>query len=208
VLQDCNHRLDFLIGYRYGKFTEDLNSDGTSNYLTTVGLIPAGSRVRILDQFSTINDFHGAELGFSKNSRYSNFSLELLGKLAIGATRSTVTVNGATFITPPGGSVAASTGGLLAVPSNMGTFEQRSFSMIPELGMNVGYNFTSRLKATVGYSVLYWSRVARPTDQIDTNLNPSQLPPGPLSGIPSPQAKFISSDFWVQGLNIGLDYRY
>jgi hypothetical protein len=208
ILQDCNRRLDFLIGYRYGRFSEDLSSDATSDYLTTVGLIPAGTRIRILDQFSTINDFHGAQVGIAKSGRYSNFSLELLGKLAIGSTRSTVTVNGATVVTPPGGTASTSSGGLLALPTNMGTFEQRNFSMIPELGINAGYNFTSRLKVTAGYTLLYWSRVARPSDQIDTNINPTQLPPGPLTGNPLPQAKFISSDYWVQGLTLGFDYRY
>jgi hypothetical protein len=64
------------------------------------------------------------------------------------------------------------------------------------------------LKVTAGYTLLYWSNVARPSDQIDTNINPTQLPPGPLTGNPLPQAKFISSDYWVQGLTVGFDYRY
>ena len=72
----------------------------------------------------------------------------------------------------------------------------------------LGYDLTCRLKATVGWSFLYWSSVMRPGDQIDTNVNPSQLPPGTLSGIPSPQFKPVMTDFWAQGLSIGLDYRY
>jgi hypothetical protein len=209
VLQNCAHRLDFLAGYRYGRFSESLTSDSTSNYLVAVGGIPAGTTIRVFDQFSAANDFNGAELGFSSNSRYSNFSLELLGKLALGDMRSIVTIDGATIITPPqGGSPVTNRGGLLALPTNIGVHEQNNFAVVPELGLNVGYNFTCRMKATVGYSIVYLSHVARPSDQIDTNVNPTQIPPGTLNGTPSPQFKFIPGDDWVQGLTAGIDYRF
>jgi hypothetical protein len=55
---------------------------------------------------------------------------------------------------------------------------------------------------------MYWSRIARPGDQIDMNVNPTQFQNGHLTGVPAPQFRFITSDFWEQGLNIGLDYRF
>ena len=74
------------------------------------------------------------------------------------------------------------------------------------------------MKATFGYSLLYLSQVARPGDQIDAsgqaagstnvNVNPSQLSGGDLTGVPSPQHRFITTDFWAQGLSFGLDYRF
>ena len=60
-------------------------------------------------------------------------------------------------------------------------------------------------------SQAYYSRgpsVARPGDQIDRNINTSQLPPGDLSGIASPEMSFVTSDFWAQCLSFGLDYRF
>lgn len=79
---------------------------------------------------------------------------------------------------------------------------------MPELGITLGYDFTCRLRATFGYTFLYWSKVARPGEQIDTELNPSQFPPGTLVGAPHPQFVFHTSDFWAQGLNFGLEYRF
>ena len=37
---------------------------------------------------------------------------------------------------------------------------------------------------------------------------PSQLSGGDLTGVPSPQHRFITTDFWAQGLSFGLDYRF
>ena len=74
--------------------------------------------------------------------------------------------------------------------------------------MNVGYDLMPNLRATVGYTFIYWSRVARPGDQIDTNLNLSQLPPGPLNGIPRPEASWSITDMWAQGISAGIDYRF
>ena len=48
---------------------------------------------------------------------------------------------------------------------------------MPEIGFTLGYDLTSRLKATVGYTLLYWSNVARPGDQIDLNVDSRQFPP-------------------------------
>ena len=92
--------------------------------------------------------------------------------------------------------------------TNSGTNRGDGFTAIPELGLTVGYDITPRLKATFGYTFLYWSRLIRPADQVDTDLNPTQFPPGTLVGYPAPKAKFVVTDYWAQGLNFGLDYRY
>ena len=92
----------------------------------------------------------------------------------------------------------------------MGTHDSQQFSVMPEIGFTLGYDLTPRLKATAGYTLLYWSNVARPGDQIDLNVDSGQLPsgtpqPGPFS---RPEFTLHTSDFWAQGLNLGLDYRF
>jgi hypothetical protein len=135
--------------------------------------------------------------------------MEFLAKLALGNTRSRVRIDGSSSVTDSGGGkITYQHDGLLALPTNIGVYEQNAFSVIPELGATVGYNITCRLKATVGYTLLYWSRVVRPGDQIDTYLNSTQMLGGTLSGVPSPQSKFITTDFWAQGINVGLEYRF
>jgi len=199
MIQQCNRNLDFLFGYRYGRFAENLTIDETT---TRVAL---GDTIQKVDAFDARNEFNGFELGFVSTTRYCRWSLDVLAKLAVGNTHSRVDIGGTTTVnnTPVPG------GGLLALPTNSVPVERNNFSAIPELGLTLGYDLTCRLKATFGYTFVYWSAVMRPGDQIDTNLNGSQIPPpGTLIGVPSPQPKAVMTDFWAQGFNLGLNYRY
>jgi len=208
VLRECNRELDFLIGYRFGRFNESLAIDQSSTYISEVGQIPVGTVIQASDLFNARNEFNGGEIGFAARTRCCRWSLELLTKLAVGNTRSRMNVSGNTVVTVPDQSPVAYNSGVLALPTNIVDYQRNDFSVMPEFGVTLGYDLTCRLKATVGWSFLYWSSVMRPGDQVDTNVNPSQLPPGTLSGIPSPQFKPVMTDFWAQGLSIGLDYRY
>jgi hypothetical protein len=203
VYQDQGRRLDLLFGYRYARFAESLNIADTS-------FDAFNDRAQVRDQFTAGNEFNGAELGFSAQTQHFRWSLEFLAKLALGGTRSRVRVFGDTLITP--GGTTPQLGGLLALPSNMGTYSQNNFTMIPELGATIGCDLTSRVKATFGYSLIYWSKVARAGDQIDLNVNTTQFPtatgPGALAGVPSPLFRFATNDYWAQGLNFGLDCRF
>ena len=80
------------------------------------------------------------------------------------------------------------------------------------MSLDAGYQITPRLRGTVGYTFIYWPNVFRPGDQIDTNINLSQLPfvtgPGTLVGAAVPAPRNKGSDFWAQGLNFGLEFRY
>ncbi len=208
VLRQCNRELDFLIGYRYGRFNESIGIDQSSDYISTVGQIPVGTVITASDLFKTTNEFNGGEIGFAARTRYCRWSLELMTKLAVGSTRSRVNISGNTVVTVPGQTPLSYNGGVLALPTNIGDFQRNDLSVIPEFGVTLGYDLTCRLKATFGWTFLYWSDVMRPADQIDVNVNPTQLPPGTLRGDPSPAFRPVTTDFWAQGLNVGFDYRY
>ena len=83
---------------------------------------------------------------------------------------------------------------------------------MPEAGINFGYALTHHIRLTFGYTLLYWSNVFRAGDQIDRGLNPSELAAvfgrGPSTGAARPTYTFQSTDFWAQGLNFGLQFRY
>ena len=99
-------------------------------------------------------------------------------------------------------------GGFFAQPSNIGTYNQNSITFIPEFGATVEYQVSNHLKATAGYSFMYWNKVARPGDQIDTNVNTSQLLGGTLAGAATPHFNYVTTDFWAQGINVGFDFEY
>ncbi len=67
---------------------------------------------------------------------------------------------------------------------------------------------TDSVRIYVGYTLLYWSNVVRPVDQIDFGINPTQLPtaagPGTLVGPARPAFNFHETDFWAQGVNLGV----
>jgi len=203
-------RIDFLLGYRYARLNEGLS---VLEQLDETGFFAPPQQFEVRDSFQTRNDFHGAELGVKGQWTTGRWSLDLLGKLALGNVRQRVAINGSTDSTvvgmPP---EPTATGGLLALTTNIGSYQQNSFAVIPELGATLGLRITERLRGTVGYSFVYWSNVVRPGDQIDLDLNQTFIPRfnGGLagSGFARPAFDFRETDYWAQGLNIGLDYRW
>lgn len=201
----CAYRVDFLLGYRYLRLddnltiTEDLESLDPAN---------PGSFV-VNDAFDTENRFNGLELGTQWTMQRARWSLEVLTKMAIGVNLQKVNIAGSTAITEDGATVT-STGGLLAQRSNIGSYSQDEFSVVPELGLNLGYNLTPRLRAIVGYSLIYFPNVVRAGDQVDLDVNTNFLPPeaDPFSGPMRPVFAFDTTDFWAHGFNVGLDYRF
>jgi hypothetical protein len=78
--------------------------------------------------------------------------------------------------------------------------------------LNFGYQLTQGIRPFFGYNWLYLSNAVRPGNQIDRAVNPTQnplfVPPGTLTGPAAPLANFRTSDFWAQGFNLGVEFRY
>ncbi len=108
----------------------------------------------------------------------------------------------------PGQAASLLPGGLLALPSNIDVYDSNQFSVVPELGITLGYDFSPQLRAIIGYDFVYWNSVARPGDQIDLNLDPRQFPPPAIVGATRPEFTLHTSDYWAQGVNLGLDLRF
>ncbi|NLS96728.1 MAG: BBP7 family outer membrane beta-barrel protein [Planctomycetaceae bacterium] len=194
-------RVDWVVGYRFVQLDEGLTINESFE--------AAGpTRFDLHDSFDAENTFHGVNLGMLAEMRCWGFSLELAMLLALGHSSADVVIDGTTTTTA-GGAPAVSDGGLLALATNSGSYTQNNLAAIPELGVTLGYNITQRLRATLGYSFIYWSRVARPGEQIDRNLNPSYFPDnGPPAGAPLPEFVFMTSDMWIQGIDFGVDFRF
>jgi hypothetical protein len=171
-----------------------------------------GTRIFINDQFATRNWFYGGQLGLRQQFNWRNWTLDLTGKVALGATHQRVNIDGSTAITPPGGGARAYTGGLLALPTNIGEYSRSVFSVIPEAGINLGYQITENWRVYAGYTLIYWSNVARPGSQIDRVVNATQLPPRdpavPFTGPARPLFQFADTDFWAHGVNVGIELKF
>jgi hypothetical protein len=206
-----NYHLDFVVGYRYARLAENLDILENQTITGPRMPFPEGTILNITDQFDAINEFNGGQFGFTFSEQYRRWTLDVIAKLALGNTHSQVLVNGATARTGVGGVSNATltyAGGVLAEPTNIGIYESNGITAIPELGIKLGFFLNRRLKLSAGYNFIYWSKVARPGDQIDTNINGSQIPPGTLQGAGFPQYPAKTTDFWLQGVTAGLEYRF
>ena len=209
-------RVDFVGGFRWagleeGVFIlEDLQEIGGQETTFIVS-----------DNFATQNDFFGGEFGYLVEWQRRRWTLEFLSKLAIGNTRQRVAINGYTI---PDGQDPPDVGGLLAqrvefsnngtqlVAGNIGAYERNEFSVIPQVGLTLGYFVTPRLRLTTGYSLFYWSNVVRPGDQIDLDVNGTFIPSLNVTPQPvvddHPRFAFRQNDLWAHGFNFGGELRW
>jgi hypothetical protein len=127
--------------------------------------------------------------------------------VAAGWNISHVNINGATFISS-GGPPTVSSGGLLALPTNIGLVRYSHPTLIPEFGLNIAYDFTNHLRLRGGYNFLYWDQVRRPGQQIDTSINPNLIPVALGGGPVRPLVSRDETDIFVHGMNFGIEVRY
>jgi len=205
-------RVDLLGGFRYVNLRETYTFTTSS---PNVAPEPADV-FQTKDEFDATNNFYGAQLGvrarYDRGSWFANSTV----KFALGAMVQSVDIDG--FLETNDfndfGPVQRFAGGYFAQPTNIGNHSRSVFAVVPEVGLNIGYRITEWLSVLVGYTFLYTNSVARPAQQIDRNINPTQsasfggAPPTPLEGPAHPSFKFNGSDFWAQGLNVGLAGRF
>ena len=164
--------IDCVVGYRGLGLNENLNFTAiTSGVNLPAGPLGTGfpgfTQRTISDHFGTQNTFYGGQVGLVMEHRSGCWVFDLTTKLAVGVTRETVNINGGTLDMVAGGPTTAIPTGFFAQQSNSGRFQQNQLAVVPEIGLTVGYQFTERLRAFVGYNFIYWSRVVRPGDQIN-----------------------------------------
>ena len=168
----------YFIGSRYLRLAEGLQINENLNSLSTAN---PGSFV-IFDQFNTENTFVGLDMGGTWTFQQNRWSFEVMPRIAFGGTQQEVRIDGSTRTTT-GGTTTAAAGGLLTQTSNIGIYNRTIFSFVPEIDLTLGYQIAPRLRLIGGYTLLAWTGVVRPGDQIDTAVNPDLLPPAvPTTG--------------------------
>jgi hypothetical protein len=214
-------KVDFLFGYRQLRLDDDLKIDDTvmplvPGALTFRGmLLPATSTLTDFDSFRTTNNFYGLQLGTRFRWESDWLFVSAFGKVGLGATVQRVTINGQTTVSDPVTGIASAEGGILALPSNIGSFRRTNFGIVPEGGLNVGLNVTPHVRLTAGYSFLLWNQVVRPGNQISPSINPTQVPSavefGTIPATPAPTAplfRFNGEYFWIHSFNVGVDIHF
>jgi hypothetical protein len=208
----------FLAGFRTLDLTENLKLDEIEQNIATAGGLSFGghpvatsSSVNISDSFGTENRFYGGQVGFKFRLQHDIFFIDVTTKAALGVNHETVTIDGWTTLNTPTGTTA-DRGGLLASGSNLGSYSRDVFAVIPEGNIQFGAQVRSWMVVKLGYNFMYWSSVVRPGNQIDQVINPNRVPAssayGGADNVTRPAFNFQNSSFWVQGMTVGLEFRY
>ena len=199
-------RTELAFGYRFLQLSEGVT---ITEELQTKPDAASQGAFDIYDRFRTKNQFNGIDIGYITRRTRGFWSLETGIRLAVGNTRQTVNIAGQSVITENGSPTTVDEGGLLAQSSNIGTYTQDEFAVVPELDLKIGYQMTKQCKLTLGYTAIYWSNVVRPGDQMDLDVHPDLLPPNPtFTQGTHPTFAFDTTDYWVQGLSFGGEYRW
>jgi hypothetical protein len=200
LLCGCWYRLDLVGGLRFVGLDESLQI--AEEHVDAAG----GGSLLVVDRFRTSNKFYGGQVGALSEFHLGRWFVDVNGKVALGSMHQVADIAGVSSVN--GGPPIA--GGLLAQSTNSGHFGRDRFAVVPELGLNVGYQVTDALRFYVGYNFLYMSSVIRPGDQIDQVLSRSTLPPsgGAQPAGSRPLFAFHGTDFWAHGVNFGLEWRY
>jgi hypothetical protein len=197
------YRSYLLAGYRYMRLDDRL---GIAEQLTSTDTTLGPGAFLIHDQFNTLNQFNGAELGLEFELRRNRWSWDILPKLALGGNHELIDINGFDRTTnPTTGGRTTTQGGLLTVAgSNIGRFGKEEFSVVPSIETKFGFQLTRHTELTLGYTFLYWSNVVRAGDQID--LRTPRTTESTTTG--HPVVPYQQTGFWTQGLDFGVAFRW
>ncbi len=211
--EGSNYRIDGVVGYRYQRLFDRLAVDEAYDLARPAGSVETISFYRFDDLVSK-NQFHGGEAGLIGRWWGCRWAFQALGKVALGGTRTSTTIGGGTIRTVTNDDPDIDpvetfyAGGVLALPSNIGSYGRTEFAAVGELGLRLEYALNKQCRLTAGYTVIYWPNVARVTDSIDRLVDSSQIPPAANPSATSPSFAFQDSDFWAQGVSAGLHIEF
>ena len=207
LARQCGFRYDLIGGYHYSRLDSNLSIQSFNENIDTANP-PVGTTLDLFDDFDVRNEFHGGELGILAQWQQGKTLLKLLGKISLGNMSQAATIRGQTVVTAPGIPSITNTGGLLTQTTNIGSFTQDEFVFVPEVGITLVRCLLPNLDLSIGYSFIYWSSMLQAADLIDMSVNLNQQGSTPFPGEERPKFDFHTTDFWMQGINLGMQLRF
>jgi hypothetical protein len=131
------------------------------------------------------NTFNGAQLGLAGEVRWDRWYLAGGAKVGLGVMTTKVTDTGM-FVGAQGRTAAGFRRLGALVPT-----EENNFAALPVVNVQVGRQLTPHARVFAGYTFNYLSRVGRLGDVLDPA-----------------NAGLKTTDFWVQAINLGAEFRF
>jgi hypothetical protein len=192
-------------GYRFAELDDDVTISESTLSLSGP---TAGTTYDLYDAFATRNTFHGSEWAIEFEQQLGCLWWgEMAAKAALGSTRSRTQIAGQTSETTDG-TTTTHQGGLLTQATNLGEHGRTNTSSILEFDVTLRRKLSRCTTLVVGYDVVFWTKVLRAGDQIDLEVNPTQIPPRTLVGEARPAFPNAASTYWAQGLRFGFEARF
>jgi hypothetical protein len=204
-------RLDWITGFRYLNLRESLTIDSGVTLLDPTGGPPL--TISSHEAFRATNQFYGSQVGIESHYSFRRLTLDVTGKVALGWVHQEVRIEGSAQSQVQGQPAQnfPNESILFVQPTNAGSHSRDHFAAVPELILKLGYQITPHVRATVGYDLLTVTSVERPGAAIDPGVNPVQtrfIDVRQPSTLPRPAFDFHGTDFWAQGVMLGLEMTY
>lgn len=237
LINKCKLRVDFIGGFRWVQFEENLSFFGSTKALPDAPFVEGFYNFK--DRFKTNNNFYGPQIGLKADFNVNRWYFKGVAKVALGCMNQTLKISGASqtsngnlfYMTKNTGNETLP-GGIFSEPANRGTHHKNAFAVVVNTQASVAYQFSCNIEVAVGYNFLWMNPVLRPGEQIDRKINPTRtalaqasrdsVGVGPLKPIPfgepaaaplptgskKPKFRDHSTDFWAQGLVVSLDLKF
>lgn len=191
-------RLDFLAGYNFARIDDTYSSSARFTVQDLGGTVaPTGTVVEFNDLFAARNTFNGGQLGLLAEFQDGPITWRGLAKLSLGNMEQNATIRGSRLED----GVEEDSQGIYARNSNSGEFSRNRFAFVPEANFDLIYAISGNLDLKLGSTFIYYSDVATGASLINPSIDPGV-------GGTDPRFRFESDDFWVLGMNFGIDYHY
>jgi hypothetical protein len=201
-----------LAGFRWWNFDEKFHFETSSPFVPPLPL----DVFRTIDRFKAENNYYSGQIGIIGSYNCGALYANVKGKIAFGANCEDLRVKGRFFTNDfdSFGEVQEFFGGFFALPTNHGHHKRTKFAVLPEVDVNIGYQFSDCARVQIGYTFIYVSEVLRAGKQLSRFINPTQSvlyeedTTTVLVGVPAPRARHKSESLWVQGLNVGVEFTF
>lgn len=198
------HQLDFIGGYSHFRINDKLNISSSTTTVVSDPLDPPPGTVRTFnDMIEAENRFHGGQLGFELSASKGCWSVRSLTKVHLGNMQQRYNAAGSSTNGIIGNAPAQFDNvGMLVQGNNSGATPPRDvFAFAPEANFKLAYRFRPNVSLSVGYSFIYFDKVATVGSVIDRNID------GPLLGSgnsgTNPAFVFDDDSLFVHGIDLG-----
>ncbi len=229
-------QLNAMTGFRWLQLKEDLKFRVLTHAVPNFpfGFSFADTK----DSFKTDNNFYGGQIGIGGGYISKHFDLKGILQGGLGATLESIHIRGSSktsdgnlFYETKNTANETLKGGIFAQKTNIGNHHRHVFAAVIDANIQASVKFLRYFELGAGYSFLWISALARPGKQIDRKINPTLTaladasretvgtmlaptpfgmpgPAQPKQGPKRPEFSLKDSDFWAQGLTVGLTARF